>query len=71
MRESDFISVITAIALQNMFPVNLSFRALFKQIATSCGGFFFRLFRFFLFLVWGFFLTEVYTLKICFIKTVF
>lgn len=69
MRESDFISVITAIALQNMFPVNLSFRALFKQIATSCGGFFFGCSGFFL--VWGFFLTEVYTLKICFIKTVF
>lgn len=49
MRESDFISVITAIALQNMFPVNLSFRALFKQIATSCGGFFFGCSGFFCF----------------------
>lgn len=39
-RESDFVFVIPSIALQNMFPVNFSSRALFKQIATSCGGFF-------------------------------
>lgn len=41
MRESDFVSVIPGIALQYMFPVKLSSRALLKQIATSCDGFFF------------------------------
>lgn len=40
MRESDFVSVIPGIALQYMFPVNLSSRALLKQILHLVMAFF-------------------------------
>lgn len=75
-RESDFISVIPGIALQNKFPDNFSFRALFKQVATSCGRCFLLLlfgvlFGWFIFcFVFTFFFLQK-SIQSCFIKTGF